>query len=823
MLTPSKRHRALVAIAVLTVAFAMLPVRAAIGWYAHPFAGILVDPDGLVSSFGLPTWDGFQQGLNYPDQILAVDGHELTVDGGYRAAAWDRAVAAAAAEGRPGVHVRVRARTGEERELDLKISRLEPIAFWLNGGAPIGIALLYVTGALVALAVSPRGRLSRTFAKTTLFAALFLFTIFDYHTTRTLVPGFHLAFAMVPMGFFALPLRLPDDVPLLERRPWIVGALDAAGLALGAAMIVSERLGASTALLRSICTLLFGASFFFFAVTFLVRFARARGDRRATLRALLAAMVPAHLVIGSAFVLGSLSMWGATTALCALPALALTPLSTVFALIRHDLWGSRALLSRVLMRMVIVSLTSACAIALGTGAAVLCEVPLGDALLASAVAGIVAGLLVEPALRAGDRALFPSRGAYKPTIEQLSEELTLITVPEEVGHAVERTVRRWLPCESVEFRPAGRGSDEPEASSGIRRLPPASSRPPVSLVEAPRVGLRSVPAPGPHPGLRPDKPGEAQDPGPHPGLRPDKPGEAPDPADELSIDVLFRGHPLAVLRVGKKRGGALFTSEDVDLLRTIGNQAALALAHAYSYAELEQRRRQQAAAWRGEREALVETVAAEIAHEVRYPINYFRSIFRRGQGHLHLDEEDVDIGCDEVERLERLVSGLRRVAIRRLERHRLSVEEIVIKAERLLRDQLGPRKLEVDIAGAPELRCDADQITQVLVNLLSNALDAAGDEGEVGVSWEPAPEGARLTVWDTGPGFVGDPARVFAPWYTTKPRGTGLGLAITHRIVRAHGWTIEPERNLGRTRFVITVPHSDILTPLAGEPGVEVA
>ncbi len=198
----------------------------------------------------------------------------------------------------------------------------------------------------------------------------------------------------------------------------------------------------------------------------------------------------------------------------------------------------------------------------------------------------------------------------------------------------------------------------------------------------------------------------------------------------------FHGSPLAVLRVGKKRGGALFTSEDLDLLQTIANQAALALAHAYSYAELELRRRQQAAAWRGEREALVETVAAEIAHEVRYPINYFRSIFQRGQGDLRLDAEDVDIGCDEVERLERLVSPLRRVSSMRLERQRITVDELVVKAERLLRDQFGARALEVEIDATAAIRCDSDQVTQVLVNLLANALDAAGDEGRVGVAWE---------------------------------------------------------------------------------------
>jgi signal transduction histidine kinase len=95
----------------------------------------------------------------------------------------------------------------------------------------------------------------------------------------------------------------------------------------------------------------------------------------------------------------------------------------------------------------------------------------------------------------------------------------------------------------------------------------------------------------------------------------------------------------------------------------------------------------------------------------------------------------------------------------------------------------------------------------------------------VGVTWSahPHPPGGVLTVWDTGAGFDGDPSRAFAPWYTTKPRGTGLGLAITHRIVRAHGWTIEPERGEGRTRVVIEIPASDIVACPGGDRGMEVA
>src|SRR6185437_2853447 len=156
----------------------------------------------------------------------------------------------------------------------------------------------------------------------------FLLTLFDYHTTRRLVPLFHIAFAMVPMGFAALALRLPDDVELLDRHPWIIRALDATGLALGLAMVGSHLAGGTTAALRSVCTALFGASFLFFAVTFLVRFARAEGDR-------------------------------------------------------HALWGSRALLSRVLVRGVIVAATCSAAVALGASISVVFGAPLQGALIAS--------------------------------------------------------------------------------------------------------------------------------------------------------------------------------------------------------------------------------------------------------------------------------------------------------------------------------------------------------------------------------------------------------------------------------------------------------
>ncbi len=288
----------------------------------------------------------------------------------------------------------------------------------------------------------------------------------------------------------------------------------------------------------------------------------------------------------------------------------------------------------------------------------------------------------------------------------------------------------------------------------------------------------------------------------------------PTAGDALALPACFAGRNVGWLVVQPEPGSGSFTPEELDLLRTIADQAALALAHATRYAEWDRRHREQLAAWHTERVALVETVAAEIAHEVRYPINFFRSVFRRDKRNPKLDDEEIDIGCEEVDRLERLVSGLRRIAGSRIERRAVAVIDLVLRVEALLRDALGLRRLAVDVPADAVLRCDPHQATQLLVNLVANAIDATAPNGTVGVTWVANVDGAQLTVWDDGQGFAGEASRLFTPWFTTKPRGTGLGLAITQRIVRAHGWSIDAERSQDQTRFVVSVQSSDVV---AGE------
>jgi signal transduction histidine kinase len=720
----------------------------AVQWYGHYFPGVLVTADGSVSSIGMPTWSGIAQGLRFPDRVEAIDGTVLDAS---RSVApgevWDQAVDAAVAAGHASVHVRVRTAEGP-RELDLRLERLDAESWWLYAGTTIFMAGLYAIAALVALRSSPQGTVARSFAAFALPAAAFFATIFDAHTTRAMIPLFHATYAWVPFASVGLSLRLPDDVTIVVRHPWLLRVIDSAGLVLAGVVLVGDFQGRSVAGLQTFCTLLFGGSMISFVVVMGIRYARARGTRRDLLRVLWRATATPYALVGGGFIVAMLSSRGSTAAFLAIPALALAPIATGLIFVRHDVWGSRAVLSRVAARALASAV--ACVLAIGVGGAFAASVgiPFRSALIAATAGAVVSAGLVLYVARAVERRLFPAVAEYKPTVEQLSEQLTSIADPRELALAVERTVRRWLPCDRVEFM----------ASDGT---------------------------------------------GSPPRIR---------DSDDIEIPATFGGEKLGWLVVGRKRGGALFTTDDMDLLRTIANQAALALAYALSFAELEQRRRQQAAAWQTERVALVETVAAEIAHEVRYPINFFRAIFRRDRANARLDQEEIDVGCEEVDRLERIVSGLRRMVTHRIERRTVSVVDLMIRVEMLLRDSLVGRVLAADIPPETTLRCDPDQVTQVLVNLAANAIEATGPGGRIGVAWAMAEEGGELVVWDDGTGFSGDASQLFAPWFTTKPRGTGLGLAITQRIVRAHGWSIDVARIEGRTRFVVSIPASDIVS-----------
>jgi two-component system NtrC family sensor kinase len=147
-------------------------------------------------------------------------------------------------------------------------------------------------------------------------------------------------------------------------------------------------------------------------------------------------------------------------------------------------------------------------------------------------------------------------------------------------------------------------------------------------------------------------------------------------------------------------------------------------------------------------------------------------------------------------------------------REPLDIPGLVTSAVDLLTAQGTLRRsaLAVEHApGAPPVAGDRTALEQVLVNLLLNAVDAAGPDGSITVATGPdAAGGVRLVVRDSGPGVPPDlAARIFEPFVTTKDpgRGTGLGLAVVQRIVEDHGGTVSvgpaPE---GGAAFSVLLP-----------------
>jgi nitrogen fixation/metabolism regulation signal transduction histidine kinase len=221
-----------------------------------------------------------------------------------------------------------------------------------------------------------------------------------------------------------------------------------------------------------------------------------------------------------------------------------------------------------------------------------------------------------------------------------------------------------------------------------------------------------------------------------------------------------------------------------------------------------------------ERIAAWQEIAKSLAHELKNPLSPIRlsiETLRKARERSHeefdsLFDESTKTILQEVERLRNIVdefSRFARVPAPQLEK--TDLRQVVSQAASLHAE--GEAPVTANLPGTPvEAFVDADQITQVLHNLLQNARDAAREAhpsggGAVGLSLEEKACTLYLRVEDNGAGIPADQREaIFEPYYTRKEGGTGLGLAITQRIVTEHGGRIDVESRAGRTVFTVVLP-----------------
>jgi signal transduction histidine kinase len=213
--------------------------------------------------------------------------------------------------------------------------------------------------------------------------------------------------------------------------------------------------------------------------------------------------------------------------------------------------------------------------------------------------------------------------------------------------------------------------------------------------------------------------------------------------------------------------------------------------------------------------AVVGEMSSIIAHEVRTPLGILRSsaqMLRREQGLGEEARELIGFIESETERLNRLVSAMLDTARPRTPTYvKVDLHGLIRRSIALLTAQTEKKQVVVETrleAAKPEVECDEEQMTQVLLNLLMNGLQILGHGGHIEVASHD--EGAKLCIEiaDDGPGI--DPAeraRVFEAFFFKREGGVGLGLAIVQQIVDAHRGNIEAgESDMGGALFRIRLP-----------------
>ncbi|MDH4249888.1 MAG: PAS domain S-box protein [Nitrospira sp.] len=241
--------------------------------------------------------------------------------------------------------------------------------------------------------------------------------------------------------------------------------------------------------------------------------------------------------------------------------------------------------------------------------------------------------------------------------------------------------------------------------------------------------------------------------------------------------------------------------------------------------DISERKRLQEQLRKTERIAELGTLASGMAHEIGTPMNVIL-----GRAEYLMDrvtEEPIKKGLrtivTQVERITKVMNQLLSFARRKTpERCPLDLRGTIEAGMELFQERLARNQIQVELALAdncPRALADPDQMSQVFINLVMNAVHAMPDGGMLRIGLAPEKQMVKLMIADTGHGIPRDVIeRVFEPFFTTKEfgQGTGLGLTVVKGIIEEHQGSIVVESEEGNgTVFTILIPQADSQWPVA--------
>jgi two-component system nitrogen regulation sensor histidine kinase GlnL len=286
---------------------------------------------------------------------------------------------------------------------------------------------------------------------------------------------------------------------------------------------------------------------------------------------------------------------------------------------------------------------------------------------------------------------------------------------------------------------------------------------------------------------------------------------------EITLPLMSKERTIGILNLGYKEGKEMYSHEDIELLSTLANQAAIAVENAGLYENLKSTQR---IIQRADRLSSLGMLTAGLAHEIRNPLVAIRT-FTQLLPERYQDPEFRNtfqsLALKEVDRICSLVSDL--LSFARPSPPNVTAENInglVETIARLLETEAKEKGIQICQKLAPDLPkiyVDREQIKQVSMNVILNAIQSIEGEGVVEVSTRlygtnGSETYVQIRVHDSGVGISeSDLEHIFNPFFTTKKDGSGLGLSISHQIVKEHGGYITVESKIGEgTTFLINLP-----------------
>ena len=282
---------------------------------------------------------------------------------------------------------------------------------------------------------------------------------------------------------------------------------------------------------------------------------------------------------------------------------------------------------------------------------------------------------------------------------------------------------------------------------------------------------------------------------------------------------------LGMLLLGRKRSGARFSAEDVDLLSNISSQAALVLERVTLHAALI--REQTEAERLHVLNEMKSEIVSNVSHELRTPltsIRMFSEMLEEGRAAAgRKGREYLQIIREETGRLDRLVSTVLDAAM--IERggktyvlRRIDLADAVRDAFGTMRYQLKANGFTARLTGCSPRQqapaeADRDAVVQAVINLLGNAIKHSVRRRRVHVALTRTPTTCRISVADRGEGITPESREhLFRRFYRdpdTQTQGFGIGLAVVKHIMDAHGGTIEVDSTPGKgSTFTLVFPLS---------------